>query len=222
MAVPVKIKKEIYERDNHCCQRCGTKEHPYNLHAHHITPKAADGGATPENLITLCEACHERLHRYNEPMSDVPDRGLTAFTLPNASLNDYVASLDEYLDENGICVPVHIREALYVVISLKGEEMSQAVNCWRVDLQPDQDDTFGICDCPLDEVCRHLVEAHLIDPWVISDSQEWKSHAVDPRKGCCWAPLCITDFIDEVPRYPRVPFEPRLTNIAEPIQLPEH
>ncbi|WP_226023655.1 HNH endonuclease [Halomicrobium salinisoli] len=222
MAVPVKIKKEIYERDNHCCQRCGTKEHPYNLHAHHITPKAADGEARSENLVTLCEVCHERLHRYNESMSDVPDRGLTAFTLPNASLNDYVASLDEHLDGNGICIPVHIREALYVVISLKGKEMSQTVNCWRVDLQPDQDDTFGICDCPLDEVCRHLVEAHLIDPWVISDSQEWKAHAVDLGEGSCWAPLCITDFIDEVPRYPKVPFESRLTNIAEPIQLPEY
>jgi len=220
MAIPVEMKKEIYERDGHCCQRCGTKEHPYNLHPHHIKPEADGGGTEPENLITLCEDCHERLHRYNEFMSDIPDRGLTGFTLPEACLNDYVSDLDCHLDEDGICIPVHIREALYVVISVEGKEMSQAVNCWRVDLQPHQDDTFGICGCPSEKVCRHLVEAHLIDPWEISKHEDWNTHAVDPGMGTCWAPLCISDFLDEVPRYPELPFESRLTKIAEPFLLP--
>jgi hypothetical protein len=218
MTVPAEKKKEIYERDDHCCQRCGSEEHPYNLQTHHITPKAAGGGDDTENLVTLCETCHERLHRYNTLMSDVPDRGLTAFTLPSTLLNDYVSSLDEHLDTGGICVPVHIREALYLVISLEGKEMAQAVNCWRVDLQPNRDHTFGICDCPSHDVCRHLVETHLIDPWSISEHQEWKAHAVDPSRGNCWAPLCLTDFLNKVPRYPKVPFESRLTEIAEPIQ----
>jgi hypothetical protein len=169
----------------------------------------------------MCEDCHERLHRYNEEMSgEVPDRGLTAFTLRNVSLNDYVSDLDEHLNESGICIPIHIREALYAVISVEGEEMSQAVNYWRVDLQPEQKDTFGVCDCPSDDVCRHLVETHLVDPWEISEDEDWNAHAVDPGMGSCWAPLCISDFLKEVPRHPEIPFESRLTKIAEPFLLP--
>lgn len=150
----------------------------------------------------------------------MPDRGLMAFTLRNASLNDYVSDLDEHLYESGICIPVHIREALYAVISVEGEEMSQTVNCWRVDLQPDQEDAFGVCGCPSSDVCRHLVEVHLVNPWEISEDEDWTAHAVDPGMGTCWAPLCISDFLEEVPRHPELPFESRLIKIAEPFLLP--
>lgn len=125
----------------------------------------------------------------------MPDRGLTAFTLRNASLNNSVSDLDEHLNESGICIPVHIREALYAVISVEGEEMSQTVNCWRVDLQPEQEDTFGVCGYPSSDVCRHLVEAQLVDPWEISEDEDWNAHAVDPDMGTCWAPLCIPTFL---------------------------
>ncbi|WP_459890020.1 HNH endonuclease [Halostagnicola bangensis] len=133
------MQKEVFDRDEYRCQRCGTKNTPSNLNVHHIQP-VKDGGETePENLVTLCEDCHERSHRYNEEMlEEMPDRSIAAFTFRNASLNDYVSDLDKHLNESEICIPVHIREPLYAVISVEGEEMSQAVNCWHVDLQPEQ------------------------------------------------------------------------------------
>ncbi len=52
-----KARKPVLERDGHCCVVCGRTE---ELHIHHI-----DGDNTndrPENLVTLCEHCHARVH----------------------------------------------------------------------------------------------------------------------------------------------------------------
>ncbi|WP_301663703.1 HNH endonuclease [Methanoculleus frigidifontis] len=50
-------RKSALERDGHCCAICGRAE---ELHVHHI-----DGDNTHdwlENLVTLCEHCHARVH----------------------------------------------------------------------------------------------------------------------------------------------------------------
>ena len=54
--IPPELKKEIIERDQHCvvCQRAK------NLKVHHKIPY---GESTTENLITLCEYCHEYVHK---------------------------------------------------------------------------------------------------------------------------------------------------------------
>lgn len=33
------------------------------MHAHHIVYRSQDGADTLDNLITLCEECHKKLHR---------------------------------------------------------------------------------------------------------------------------------------------------------------
>jgi 5-methylcytosine-specific restriction endonuclease McrA len=53
---------QVKRRDAHCCQDCGTTD---KVEAHHIFPYA-DYPAERENIhngITLCESCHDRVHR---------------------------------------------------------------------------------------------------------------------------------------------------------------
>lgn len=51
-------RKRIIERDGEC-RRCGCIE---NLRVHHIVPIAFGGESECENLVVLCEECHEDAH----------------------------------------------------------------------------------------------------------------------------------------------------------------
>lgn len=55
----------IIERDGEC-RRCRCSE---QLRVHHIVPIALGGESEPENLVTLCEECHQDAHggSYNPP-----------------------------------------------------------------------------------------------------------------------------------------------------------
>lgn len=47
-------------RDDYTCQCCKTKKG--TMHAHHIIYRSKGGADTLDNLITLCENCHKKLH----------------------------------------------------------------------------------------------------------------------------------------------------------------
>ena len=51
----------VLSRDNYTCQCCRTKKGTMNTH--HILPKSQGGSDEMENLITLCESCHSKLHK---------------------------------------------------------------------------------------------------------------------------------------------------------------
>lgn len=51
----------ILHRDNYTCQCCGKKN--CRLEVHHIKFKCNGGSDDEENLITLCEECHKKIHR---------------------------------------------------------------------------------------------------------------------------------------------------------------
>jgi 5-methylcytosine-specific restriction endonuclease McrA len=58
-------KKEIHERDNNMCQKCGAIYDgigisELNLHAHHKKKWTEGGSHKAENLTTLCRSCHEK------------------------------------------------------------------------------------------------------------------------------------------------------------------
>jgi len=55
------VKAYVLHRDEYQCQKCKTKK--CKLHTHHIVFRTNGGTDTPSNLITLCEECHEKLHR---------------------------------------------------------------------------------------------------------------------------------------------------------------
>lgn len=48
-------------RDNHECQICHGKSKDNRLNVHHIESRQT-GGNAPNNLITLCETCHNKYH----------------------------------------------------------------------------------------------------------------------------------------------------------------
>lgn len=55
------IKAYVLSRDGYQCQKCKTKEG--KLHVHHIMFKSNGGTNAPTNLITLCDDCHNKLHK---------------------------------------------------------------------------------------------------------------------------------------------------------------
>jgi ATP-dependent DNA helicase RecQ len=54
------LRQEILRRDGWRCQSCGTMS---NLEVHHREFRSHSGADSDENLITLCAACHARVHR---------------------------------------------------------------------------------------------------------------------------------------------------------------
>lgn len=56
--IPPKVKKEVEERDHHSCIFCGSKD--ARGEAHYIR-RSQGGLGIPQNLITSCRICHEKL-----------------------------------------------------------------------------------------------------------------------------------------------------------------
>lgn len=52
-------------RDGHVCQWCKGKSRDKILNVHHIESRKT-GGDSPENLMTLCEKCHDLIHRTHQ------------------------------------------------------------------------------------------------------------------------------------------------------------
>ena len=56
------VREYVLFRDNHQCRHCHGKSKDSILNVHHIESRKT-GGNSPDNLITLCEACHKTYHR---------------------------------------------------------------------------------------------------------------------------------------------------------------
>jgi len=54
------LRAYILHRDDYQCQKCKAKN--TKLHVHHIVFRSKGGTDTPDNLISLCESCHNKLH----------------------------------------------------------------------------------------------------------------------------------------------------------------
>jgi len=76
--IPDPTRAEVLERDKHTCQLCGwthEQRNPSNpkafLELHHIEHHAKGGKNSVENLITLCNVCHDQVHRKNTPPEEL-------------------------------------------------------------------------------------------------------------------------------------------------------
>lgn len=56
------VREYVLFRDHHKCQYCKGKSKDQILNVHHIESRKT-GGNSPDNLITLCETCHHKVHR---------------------------------------------------------------------------------------------------------------------------------------------------------------
>ena len=54
------VKQYVLHRDGYCCKKCGKDK--TELHVHHIIFRCNGGTNSPDNLIILCETCHNSLH----------------------------------------------------------------------------------------------------------------------------------------------------------------
>ena len=59
------VRQYVLWRDGYTCQCCGahaTQKKEVRLHVHHLESRKV-GGDAPDNQVTLCESCHEKLHK---------------------------------------------------------------------------------------------------------------------------------------------------------------
>ncbi|WP_051208383.1 HNH endonuclease [Saccharospirillum impatiens] len=71
--IPDSVRVKVLERDDFCCRFCGwdpeksrlADRYRSILELHHIEHHAKGGANTQENLITLCNICHDDTHRGN-------------------------------------------------------------------------------------------------------------------------------------------------------------
>jgi 5-methylcytosine-specific restriction endonuclease McrA len=54
------LRQHVLRRDGWRCQACGAMS---NLQVHHQRFRSHSGVDTESNLLTLCSACHSRIHR---------------------------------------------------------------------------------------------------------------------------------------------------------------
>lgn len=59
------VREYVLFRDQHCCQWCHGKAKDPILQVHHIESRKT-GGDSPDNLITLCQTCHDDIHRTHQ------------------------------------------------------------------------------------------------------------------------------------------------------------
>lgn len=56
------LREYVFFRDKHQCQCCHGKSKDRVLNVHHIESRKT-GGNSPDNLVTLCETCHDAYHK---------------------------------------------------------------------------------------------------------------------------------------------------------------
>jgi len=59
------VREYVLARDRHVCQWCQGKSKDSILTVHHIESRKT-GGDSPDNLVTLCERCHDLIHRTHQ------------------------------------------------------------------------------------------------------------------------------------------------------------
>ena len=70
------VREYVMHRDGHTCQCCKGKSKNKILNVHHIESRKT-GGDAPNNLITLCETCHQGYHKGTITLPKTIKRGMS-------------------------------------------------------------------------------------------------------------------------------------------------
>lgn len=73
------VREYVLHRDNHKCQHCRGKSKDPVLRVHHLESRQT-GGDRPDNLITLCQTCHDDHHAGKIKLKAKPSKGFKAET----------------------------------------------------------------------------------------------------------------------------------------------
>jgi hypothetical protein len=69
----IRMANHVKHRDNYICQSCRKKFRKYDLSAHHIVSRERGGKDIMDNLISLCEPCHNEIEPLNLEKADIID-----------------------------------------------------------------------------------------------------------------------------------------------------
>ncbi|MBU2499992.1 HNH endonuclease, partial [bacterium] len=75
--IPPRVRRRVLARDGHRCQGSGCTNTRF-LEVHHVLPRARGGTNRPDNLITLCGACHRHIHEKAQGAREMPAPGATS------------------------------------------------------------------------------------------------------------------------------------------------
>lgn len=60
MAIGLRLRAYILQRDSFRCVYCGAEPDRFYLQVDHVVPRAAGGKTHPANLVTACSSCNLR------------------------------------------------------------------------------------------------------------------------------------------------------------------
>lgn len=86
-AIPKEVKLIVYERDHERCIFCGAPGFPEA----HVIPRSHGGLGVPQNIITVCRSCHDKLDNSTDrqQMLDVAVEYLGSY-YPDISQTDVI------------------------------------------------------------------------------------------------------------------------------------
>lgn len=90
--VPPVSRREVFRRDQHRCQYCGS---PKRLTLDHVIPRSKGGTHTWDNVVAACERC-------NTTKGDrlLPDTNLVLKTKPKAPMHPVMAFAEQFWNEH--------------------------------------------------------------------------------------------------------------------------
>ena len=122
--IPLSVQREVFERDQRRCQRCGTTDG--EMHLDHIHPWSKGGSNTVDNLQILCARC-------NLAKGAAAEAGRTVVpSVPS------LAAVARRLDQDVPTSPAELQALLEAAVAAGLDETLKAV-IWDLDHHPDRD-----------------------------------------------------------------------------------
>lgn len=99
------IRQRVLDRDGHACRFCDMtdtehqEQHDQGLHAHHVLPRDAGGEDHPNNLVTVCTACHRTIESVHaDAVEQHADSGMSEEEI-NQFRDGYASLADDCLEK---------------------------------------------------------------------------------------------------------------------------
>ncbi|WP_253188500.1 HNH endonuclease [Leptolyngbya sp. 'hensonii'] len=97
--LPPVNQREVFRRDNHTCQYCGSTKH---LTLDHIIPRSKGGTHTWDNVVTACEKCNSgkgdsRSERLRQRL--LYETGIVLRSKPKAPMHPAIAFAEQFWKE---------------------------------------------------------------------------------------------------------------------------
>jgi 5-methylcytosine-specific restriction endonuclease McrA len=86
--LPPVNRREVFRRDGHTCQYCGSTKH---LTLDHVIPRSKGGTHTWDNVVTACERCNST--KGDRLLNEI---GLALKTKPKAPMHPAIAFAEQF------------------------------------------------------------------------------------------------------------------------------